>query len=114
MIVIYLQIYGRFVLYFWLFVLNCALSPLFFLAFSLISAFERYTFYRHNNQPAVTILLFVVGLVTCLVLTVVNLYTFCNLYKNGCCFIYSLRQDVEEAAAMVTLLKPAVTTRFSD
>ncbi|KAH3831422.1 uncharacterized protein LOC127880327 isoform X2 [Dreissena polymorpha] len=106
------RIYGRFVLYFWLFVLNCTLTPLFFLAFSLIPAFDRYTFYRHNNQPAVTILLFVVGLVTCLVLTVVNLYTFCIMYKYGCCFIYSLKQDVEEAAAKTNIGMVATASEY--
>ncbi|KAH3831399.1 uncharacterized protein LOC127880329 isoform X2 [Dreissena polymorpha] len=91
------RIYGRFVLYFWLFVLNCALTPLFIFGFGYMAAFYSYTF--DYDQPAVTILLYVVGLVSCLMLTVVNLYTFCILHKYGCCFVYRLRQDVEEAAA---------------
>ncbi|XP_052283696.1 uncharacterized protein LOC127880328 isoform X2 [Dreissena polymorpha] len=95
------RIYGRFVLYFWLFVLNCALTPLFTLGFGYFAWVFRYTF--DYNKPAVTILLYVVGLVTCLMLTVVNLYTFCILHKYGCCFMYSLRQDVEVAATTTNI-----------
>ncbi|KAH3831420.1 hypothetical protein DPMN_104687 [Dreissena polymorpha] len=78
-----------------------ALTPLFIVGFGYMAAVDKYTFYY--EKPAVAIILYVVGLVTCLMLTVVNLHTFCILHKYGCCFMYSLRQDVEEAAAKTNI-----------
>ncbi|XP_052282489.1 uncharacterized protein LOC127879581 isoform X2 [Dreissena polymorpha] len=86
------RIYGKLALYVWLFVLNCTLNPLFIFMFI-------HSIYYHT--PAVVFILLIVYLVTSLVFTVVNLYTFCVLYKYGCCFMYSLRQDLEMATATV-------------
>ncbi|KAH3831429.1 hypothetical protein DPMN_104696 [Dreissena polymorpha] len=50
------------------------------------------------EEPPVAIFLFIVAMVTCLMLTVVN------MYKNGCCFMYRLRQDVEDNVIYITFV----------
>ncbi|KAH3831423.1 hypothetical protein DPMN_104690, partial [Dreissena polymorpha] len=97
---------GKNFLYFWLFVLNCATTCLFIYTLIYYGIIVRYSSFKYS---AIDTLLLVLALVTCLMLTVVNLYSFYILHKNGCCFMHRLKQDVDVAEASTYIgLRPTV------
>ncbi|WAQ93688.1 hypothetical protein MAR_006159 [Mya arenaria] len=79
---------GKIILYIWLFFVNSVLIG--FTGYLFISAIPNPEYFF---TTWIGILCFFVFLIS-MVLTVVNIYTFCVLHKNGCCFMNSLNRDV--------------------
>ncbi|WAQ93686.1 hypothetical protein MAR_006157 [Mya arenaria] len=83
---------GKIILYIWLFFTNCVLVT--FIGYGI---FYLYVFAIPYAEYFFTtwigILLLFVFLIS-IVLTAVNIYTFCVLHKNGCCFMKSLNRDI--------------------
>ncbi|XP_052281767.1 uncharacterized protein LOC127879139 isoform X2 [Dreissena polymorpha] len=93
----------KYILYVWLFILNLAVVPCVLLSLEYIFTDERmYT-------PQLSIFLAIVVFVTCFILTMINMYTFCILHKNGLCFLYSLNKDVEHANVPISFGSARIT-----
>ncbi|XP_052804864.1 uncharacterized protein LOC128234594 [Mya arenaria] len=104
---------GKIILYIWLFFTNCVLVT--FIGYGI---FYLYVFAIPYAEYFFTtwigILLLFVFLIS-IVLTAVNIYTFCVLHKNGCCFMKSLNRDilnVDPEATPVAIIMPTQTVTF--
>ncbi|XP_052773198.1 uncharacterized protein LOC128211995 [Mya arenaria] len=100
---------GKIILYIWLFFVNSVLIG--FTGYLFISAIPNPEYFF---TTWIGILCFFVFLIS-MVLTVVNIYTFCVLHKNGCCFMNSLNRDVlnvDPEATPVAIIMPTKTVTF--
>ncbi|WAR13751.1 hypothetical protein MAR_003856, partial [Mya arenaria] len=104
---------GKIFLYFWMFLMNCILVG--FIAYGLVYLFA---FVVPNDDTFfaswIGILCLFVFLI-CIVLTVVNIYTFCVVHKNGCCFMTSFNRNalnVDPEATPVAIFKPTQQMMF--
>ncbi|XP_052807742.1 uncharacterized protein LOC128236709 [Mya arenaria] len=104
---------GKIILYIWLFFINCVLVAFIGYGFFYLFVFAiPYAEYFFTNW--IGILLLFVFLIS-IVLTAVNIYTFCVLHKSGCCFMNSLNRDVlnvDPEATPVAIIMPTQTVTF--
>ncbi|XP_052800066.1 uncharacterized protein LOC128231359 [Mya arenaria] len=104
---------GKIILYIWLFFINCVLVA--FIGYGLFYLFVfAIPYAEHFFTTWIGILLLFVFLIS-IVLTAVNIYTFCVLHKNGCCFMNSLNRDilnVDPEATPVAIIMPTQTVTF--